>query len=94
MTLRLVRAALNGTSWVAPRVAGRATSYLFCNLKPRSKVHDSERETHQRAVLDELSVNGKKKVVTYRLGQRRTAGAAGARLAIARRPVRGLRPPP
>ena len=67
MTLRLVRAALNGTSWVAPRVAGRATFYLFCNLKPRSKVHDSERETHHRAVLDELSVNGKK-VVTYRWG--------------------------
>jgi len=67
MTLRLIRAALNGTSWVAPRVAGRATFYLFCNLKPRSKVRDTERETHHRALLDELSVNGKK-VVTYRWG--------------------------
>ena len=59
--------ALNRSSLVAPRLAGKGCFLLFRNVKPRGKIRDVEREVHDRAVVEELSVNGKR-AVTYRWG--------------------------
>jgi pimeloyl-ACP methyl ester carboxylesterase len=63
----LVGTALNRSSLVAPGLAGKGCFRLFRNAKPRGKIRDGEREVHDRAVVEELSVNGKR-VVTYRWG--------------------------
>jgi pimeloyl-ACP methyl ester carboxylesterase len=66
-TVLLAGAALNLTSAVAPRLASRVCLRLFRTVVPRAEVRDAEREVHRRAVVEELSVNGKA-VKSYRWG--------------------------
>ena len=63
----LLRTVLNAASLPAPRTAGRAAFALFLRPGRRSRVRTTEREVHDRAVTDELTVNGKR-VVVYRWG--------------------------
>jgi pimeloyl-ACP methyl ester carboxylesterase len=67
ITVSLAGAALNITSSVAPRLASRVCLLLFRSVAPRGKVRDVERQVHDRAVVEELSVNGKR-VRCYRWG--------------------------
>ncbi|WP_371480226.1 alpha/beta hydrolase [Kitasatospora sp. NBC_00315] len=63
----LVRTVLNTTALFAPRVAGRAAFELFRHPLRRSRLRDTEREVHDRAVTEEITVAGKR-VVVYRWG--------------------------
>ncbi|MFD7586749.1 alpha/beta hydrolase [Kitasatospora sp. NPDC059811] len=65
--LALVRTALNTTSHLAPRLAGRAAYELFQRPLRRSAVRPAERETHRQAAVERITVNGKE-VVVYRWG--------------------------
>jgi len=66
-TVALVRSILNAGSVLAPGAAGRATFALFKRPAARSRVRTAERELHERAVTEHLTVNGKR-VVVYRWG--------------------------
>ncbi|MFD7728961.1 alpha/beta hydrolase [Kitasatospora phosalacinea] len=66
----LVRTALNVTSRVATAPPGRVAFELFRYPIRRSRVRPAERELHDRAVTEELSVNGKR-VRVYRWGDGR-----------------------
>jgi pimeloyl-ACP methyl ester carboxylesterase len=66
-TVSLAGAALNITSSVAPRLASRVALFLFGSVTPRGKLRDGELQVHDRAVVEELSVNGKR-VKSYRWG--------------------------
>ncbi|WP_406205699.1 alpha/beta hydrolase [Kitasatospora sp. NBC_01560] len=70
LAVALTRTALNAGSLVAPGLAGRASFFLFCNPLQRSRVREVERDVHRKAVVEELTVAGKK-VVTYRWGDGR-----------------------
>ncbi|MFE4971030.1 alpha/beta hydrolase [Kitasatospora sp. NPDC056651] len=63
----LVRGVLNPAARIAPGAAGRAAFELFTHPVRRSRVRESEREVHGRAVAERLAVNGKP-VVGYRWG--------------------------
>ncbi|MFC9325888.1 alpha/beta hydrolase [Kitasatospora sp. NPDC057015] len=63
----LVSTALNATSLVAPRLAGRGAVELFLRPGRRARLRDSEREVHERAVTEEVTVGGRR-VVVYRWG--------------------------
>ncbi|GAA3020066.1 alpha/beta fold hydrolase [Streptomyces lactacystinicus] len=63
----LIRTTLNPTARIAPGLAGRAAFELFMHPVRRSRVRDSEREVHGRAVTERLAVGGKP-VVGYRWG--------------------------
>ncbi|MGW4897999.1 alpha/beta hydrolase [Kitasatospora sp. NPDC004240] len=63
----LIRPALNTTALVAPRLAGRLAFELFKHPVRRGRVRGAERELHEGAVTEEITVNGKR-VVTYRWG--------------------------
>ncbi|MBV6700622.1 alpha/beta hydrolase [Kitasatospora aureofaciens] len=65
--LALVRTALNSTSHLAPRAAGRAAFELWRHPLRRSALRPDEREIHRQAAVDELTVNGKR-VQVYRWG--------------------------
>ncbi|WP_405594776.1 alpha/beta hydrolase [Streptomyces sp. NBC_01410] len=62
-----VGAVLNAVSGPAPRLAGGAAFRLFCNPLRRGKILPRERAVHERAVTEELTVNGKR-VRGYRWG--------------------------
>ncbi|MFF4383684.1 alpha/beta hydrolase [Kitasatospora sp. NPDC001547] len=66
-TQGLIRTTLNPTARIAPGLAGRAAFELFRHPLRRSRVRGSEREVHERAVTERLSVGGKP-VVGYRWG--------------------------
>ncbi|MGW4499345.1 alpha/beta fold hydrolase [Micromonospora sp. NPDC004336] len=63
----LVGSTLNAVSLLSPRTAGKAAFALWRRPMGRSKVRTVERETHDAAVVERVSVNGKD-VVTYRWG--------------------------
>ncbi|WP_441245768.1 alpha/beta hydrolase [Kitasatospora sp. McL0602] len=63
----LVSTALNATSHLAPRLAGRAAFELFQRPLRRSAVRPQEREIHHRAAVERIEVNGKP-VAVYRWG--------------------------
>ncbi|WP_028813716.1 alpha/beta hydrolase [Streptomyces flavidovirens] len=63
----LAGAVLNALSRPAPGLAGRAAFVLFCHPLRRGKVLPRERAVHERAVTEELTVNGKR-VRVYRWG--------------------------
>ncbi|MEU1466812.1 alpha/beta hydrolase [Streptomyces sp. NPDC005761] len=60
-------AALNALSGPAPGLAGSAVFSLFCNPVRRGKVLPRERAAHERAVTEELTVDGQQ-VRVYRWG--------------------------
>ncbi|MFE0173447.1 alpha/beta fold hydrolase [Streptomyces sp. NPDC059002] len=62
-----VGAFLNAVARPAPALAGRLAFLLFCHPVRRGKVLPAERAAHERAVTEELSVNGKQ-VRVYRWG--------------------------
>jgi pimeloyl-ACP methyl ester carboxylesterase len=62
-----IRLLLNGTSHVAPGLAGRQAFFVFALPGRRVEVLPAERGTHRRAMTEELTVNGKT-VVVYRWG--------------------------
>lgn len=66
-TVSLAGAALKITSSVAPRLTGLVCLLLFRRVAPRAEVRDAERQVHDRAVVEQLSVNGKP-VKSYRWG--------------------------
>jgi pimeloyl-ACP methyl ester carboxylesterase len=63
----LLRTALNATSHVAPRLAGRMAFAVFARPLGRSRPRSSERELLSKARTGRLAVNGKS-VVTYSWG--------------------------
>ncbi|OKJ93524.1 hypothetical protein AMK26_34115 [Streptomyces sp. CB03234] len=63
----LLRTALNTTSRIAPRLAGRAAFAVFVQPLGRSRVRPDERPLLDRARLGALHVSGRK-VVTYAWG--------------------------
>ncbi|GAA1970747.1 alpha/beta hydrolase [Kitasatospora viridis] len=67
LSVRLTSAALNAGSVLSTKLAGKVSFYLFCRPLARSKVRGTEREVHERAVTETLTVNGKQ-VVAYRWG--------------------------
>ncbi|GGQ71980.1 alpha/beta fold hydrolase [Kitasatospora griseola] len=69
-TAALVRTALNATSHLATAPPGRVAFELFRHPIRRSRVRGSERELHELAVTEELTVNGKR-VRVYRWGDGR-----------------------
>lgn len=62
-----VRTALNGASYVAPRLAGGAAFRLFRKPRGRSRLRPDERPLTDRAEVGEIVVNGGK-AVSYRWG--------------------------
>jgi pimeloyl-ACP methyl ester carboxylesterase len=66
-SVALVRTALNATSLVAPRMAGRAAFELFRHPIRRGRLRAAEREVHHGAQVEQLAVNGKR-VTAYRWG--------------------------
>lgn len=62
-----VRTALNGASYVAPRLAGGAAFRLFRNPRGRSRLRPDERPLTDRAEVGEIVVGGGK-AVSYRWG--------------------------
>lgn len=66
-SVALLRTALNATALVSPRLAGRAAFKLFHHPVRRSQVRLSEWELHERAVTEQLTVNGRA-VTAYRWG--------------------------
>lgn len=66
-SIALVRTTLNTVSLIAPSVAGRAAFALFRHPIRRGRLRTVERELHQRAVVEQLVVNGKR-VAAYRWG--------------------------
>ncbi|RAJ38679.1 alpha-beta hydrolase superfamily lysophospholipase [Kitasatospora sp. SolWspMP-SS2h] len=66
----LLRTALNATSLVATAPPGRVAYELFRRPLRRSRVRTAERELHDRATTEELTVNGKR-VRAYRWGDGR-----------------------
>lgn len=62
-----VRLLLNGTSRVAPGLAGRQALFFFRFPFQRAAIRPPELDAHRRAVTEELTVNGKT-VVVYRWG--------------------------
>lgn len=62
-----VKAVLNATALVSPRLAGGWAFYLFCHPAGRAKVRPNEKEVHAQAQVSQLTVNGKS-VVVYRWG--------------------------
>ncbi|KDN84307.1 alpha/beta fold hydrolase [Kitasatospora cheerisanensis] len=69
-TAALVRLALNAASHVATAPPGRVAFELFRHPVRRSRVRSSERELHEQAATEELTVNGKR-VRVYRWGDGR-----------------------
>ncbi|MGW2227093.1 alpha/beta fold hydrolase [Streptomyces formicae] len=63
----VVGGLLNAVARPAPVLAGRLAFGLFCHPVRRGKVLPAERAAHERAVTEELSVNGKL-VRVYRWG--------------------------
>ncbi|WP_042430964.1 alpha/beta hydrolase [Streptacidiphilus anmyonensis] len=66
-TIAVVRTVLNSGFLVAPPLAGRAAFALFRYPLRRGRVRAEEREVHERARTEHLTVNGKS-VVVYRWG--------------------------
>ncbi|MEV8350015.1 alpha/beta hydrolase [Streptomyces niveus] len=62
-----VRTALNGASYVAPRLAGGAAFRLFRKPRGRSRLRPDERPLTDRAEVGEIVVGGGK-AVSYRWG--------------------------
>jgi len=62
-----VRLLINGTSHIAPGLAGRQAFFFFTLPGRRVEVRPAEQDTHRRAVTEQLTVNGKT-VVAYRWG--------------------------
>ncbi|GHH60297.1 alpha/beta hydrolase [Kitasatospora indigofera] len=63
----LIGSTLNATSLLSPRAAGRGAFEIFLRPGRRGRVRPAEREVHERAVTEELTVHGKR-VVAYRWG--------------------------
>ncbi|WP_405796266.1 alpha/beta hydrolase [Streptomyces sp. NBC_01506] len=63
----VVRTALNGVSYVSPRLAGRAAFRLFRTPRGRSRLRPDERPVMDRAVVGEIAVGGGR-AVSYRWG--------------------------
>ncbi|GGW18013.1 alpha/beta fold hydrolase [Streptomyces capoamus] len=63
-----VRRVLNTTAYLSPRLLGGHVWRLFCEPVARDKVRDAQRPVHDQAVVENITVNGKK-VVTYRWGE-------------------------
>ncbi|MYW01950.1 alpha/beta hydrolase [Streptomyces sp. SID3343] len=62
-----VHAALRAATALSPQAAGVLAYYLFRRPFARGRVRSTERETHARASVGRITVNGKR-VVTYRWG--------------------------
>ncbi|WP_020576808.1 alpha/beta fold hydrolase [Actinopolymorpha alba] len=67
IAVSLVGSALNAASLLSPRTAGKAALALWRRPMPRGTVRTVERETHDAAVTERISINGKD-VVAYRWG--------------------------
>ncbi|MFE9427085.1 alpha/beta hydrolase [Kitasatospora sp. NPDC006697] len=67
LAVTLTSTALNTGSLLSTKLAGKVSFYLFCRPLARGKVRGVEREVHERAVTEQLTVNGKQ-VVAYRWG--------------------------
>ncbi|MFJ8582042.1 alpha/beta fold hydrolase [Micromonospora sp. NPDC093277] len=67
IAVSLVGSALNAVSLLAPQTAGKAALALWRRPMRRGTVRTIERETHDAAVAERISVNGKD-VATYRWG--------------------------
>ncbi|MFF2039533.1 alpha/beta hydrolase [Kitasatospora sp. NPDC058170] len=63
----LIRTSLNALSRPAPGLAGRAAFALYRHPVRRGRVGSREREVHDRAVTEQLTVHGRR-VVVYRWG--------------------------
>ncbi|MGW2546357.1 alpha/beta hydrolase [Kitasatospora sp. NPDC001574] len=63
----LIRTTLNAASKAAPRLAGRAAFELYRHPVRRGRVRTREREVHDRAVTETLTVGGER-VVVHRWG--------------------------
>jgi pimeloyl-ACP methyl ester carboxylesterase len=63
----IIGSAVNGLALVAPALAGRAAFGMFGYAGARAPLRDSEAAVHAAAVVDPITVNGKK-VLTYRWG--------------------------
>jgi pimeloyl-ACP methyl ester carboxylesterase len=66
----IIGSAVNALAVVAPKLAGRAAFRMFGYAGARAPLRDSETPIHAAAVVDPLTVNGKK-VLTYRWGDGR-----------------------
>uniref|UniRef100_A0AAU2V5J2 Alpha/beta fold hydrolase n=1 Tax=Streptomyces sp. NBC_00003 TaxID=2903608 RepID=A0AAU2V5J2_9ACTN len=62
-----IRRALNTTSYVAPRLAGRYAFRFFCEPTGRAPVRPAEKEVHEAAAVERIVVDGKE-VAVYRWG--------------------------
>ncbi|RKE20428.1 alpha/beta fold hydrolase [Streptomyces sp. TLI_171] len=69
-TVALLRTALNAASLLATAPPGRVAFELFRHPMRRSRVRSAERELHDLAVTEEMTVNGKR-VRVYRWGDGR-----------------------
>ncbi|MFD8687718.1 alpha/beta fold hydrolase [Streptomyces sp. NPDC059651] len=63
-----VRRVLNAASYVSPRLLGGYVWRLFCEPVARDKVREAQQPLHDRAVVEKITVHGKK-VTTYRWGE-------------------------
>jgi pimeloyl-ACP methyl ester carboxylesterase len=63
----LIGRLINAVDVVAPWLAGRAAFRLFSRPRTRGKVRPAERDVHERAFIDSLTVNGNE-VAVYRWG--------------------------
>ena len=63
----IIGSAVNGLALVAPALAGRAAFRMFGYAGARAPLRDSEAAVQAAAVVDPITVNGKK-VLTYRWG--------------------------
>ncbi|GAA1141164.1 pimeloyl-ACP methyl ester carboxylesterase [Kitasatospora gansuensis] len=67
LSAALLRTALNATATVSPRAAGQGAFALFHRPVLRSRIRPDEREQHDRAVTEQLTV-GAREVTSYRWG--------------------------
>ncbi|MFE6775884.1 alpha/beta fold hydrolase [Streptomyces sp. NPDC057702] len=67
-SLTAVRAVLNTASYLSPRLLGGYVHRLFLAPRFRDRVREAQRPVHERAEVDELTVNGRR-LVSYRWGQ-------------------------
>jgi pimeloyl-ACP methyl ester carboxylesterase len=67
IVVSLVGSALNAVSQLSPWMAGKAALALWRRPMRRGTVRTVERETHEAAITERISINGKD-VVTYRWG--------------------------
>lgn len=65
--ITVIGKTLNALSLIAPPAAGRLAFRLFRNTRARGRVRTAEKATHDRAVIDDVTVAGNR-VVIYRWG--------------------------